>query len=268
MKQMIPLTAAVLLSLCLSTQALAYNFGIDITISDANHAAGTSWYGDHEDQEVEPGMLANQHWDLEGFFLDRTNLTLIGGYDFLNGQDGIFPGDIFLDIDHDAVFGDIHGAQNGNRTVKNSFGYDYALDLDFEDLTFVAYAIDDTAMVETAFYKQNQGSSPWRYVSGGTLVTPEPIGIVYRSGLADGDTGLLGGFHNAVTLDLSFLNDLHHGTHFISHFTMGCGNDNLMGEGALPAPEPATILLIGCGLLGFASIVRRKVPRKQPVPKE
>ncbi len=72
--------------------------------------------------------------------------------------------------------------------------------------------------------------------------------------------GLTGDSHNAVSVDLGFLD---HGTTFTSHFTMGCGNDNLMGEATL-APEPATMALFGIGLIGLAGIGRKKLGKVKP----
>ena len=90
-----------MLFLCAGS-ALATN----ITILDGNANSETGWYGKGEDQEVEPGMVANQNWDMEGFFLDGLTLTIVGGFDFINGvvgnQDsGVdrkwTSGDIFID---------------------------------------------------------------------------------------------------------------------------------------------------------------------------
>lgn len=102
-------------------------------------------------------------------------------------------------------------------------------------------------MVSTTYYGINYGSGPWRYVPDGDLnLISSGHSIIYQTGISDGDVGLLGGTHNAVTVDLGFLGS---NVTFISHFTMECGNDNLMGRGVIP--EPGTLLLLGSGMLGL-----------------
>ena len=93
--------------------ATELGFGVNITIFDK--LSGGSYFGagpsgrGGEDQEVEPGSLAAQKWDLEGFNLTGTKLTLTGGYNFRTGvSDGIRnyrPGDIFIDVNGDAKWG-------------------------------------------------------------------------------------------------------------------------------------------------------------------
>jgi len=80
-------------------------------------------------------------------------------------------------------------------------------------------------------------------------------GFTYYTGLNDSEVGgLQGGTHNAVVIDLYDIVALGANLdNFTAHFTMGCGNDNLMGNGSVPAPvpEPATLLLTGIGLAGI-----------------
>jgi len=45
------------------------------------------------------------------------------------------------------------------------------------------------------------------------------------------------------------------------HWTMACGNDVVEGGGT-PVPEPATMLLLGSGLLGLAGLGRKKFFKK------
>ena len=95
--------------LILSGNVLAYtlDLGTQITIDDKNEASGL-WYTtpaapNVDDQEVEPGMVRNQVWDLEGFFLKGSELSLSGGYNFEDGEAGFMSGDIFIDVDGDAI---------------------------------------------------------------------------------------------------------------------------------------------------------------------
>lgn len=230
-------------------------YASNITISDQNYSSA-DWHINQEDQEVEPGMAHGQVWDLEGFFLDGTKLSMIGGYDFRGGQSGMMSGDIFIDVTGDAVYGDIHGVSNGNRSALNSYGYDYVIDLDWLTLTYDVFSIDGTANITTSYYKQNQGSNPWRYESGGDLIS-EDVGFLYLAGVTGFDAILAGAWHNQLIVDIGFLRG-HGYESFTSHYTMQCGNDNLMGSAPIPNPEPGTMLLLGSGLLGIAGIVRKK----------
>jgi hypothetical protein len=261
MKQVFSFSAVIFLAALLPLNAIATSFGTNITISDKNSTLSAGWYGEQEDNEVEPGMEAGQKWDLEGFFLDDKTLTMVGGFDFKNGNPGynsFTSGDIFIDIDGNAEYGKIAGSGNSeNLTMQKSYGYDYVLDLDFATSTYGVFQITDDTWVKTAYYNQNEGSSPWLYMSGGTWIKN---GLFeYRAGVPDEKGSFVGGTHYTVTVSLDFLTE---GTDFISHFTMGCGNDNLMGEGKiLPNPEPATLLLMGCGLIGLAGIGRKKLSK-------
>lgn len=262
MRNLLKITVAVILAAVLAAGSASAD---NITISDlvSNTA---SWHGNYEDNETEPGTVTAQKWDLEAFLLEDAILSMIGGYDFKNGVEGVMSGDIFIDINGDAKYGPTNdNTGTGNTTiVNNTFGYDYVFDMDFQTNTYNIYKLVEGISTTSIYYSINQESNPWKYVSGGELVTSG--GFSYTTGLTDAQTGFSGGTHNVVSgLDLSFLEG---DAEFIAHFTMACGNDNLMGKGTTPekkdpsgtTPEPATMLLLGSGLVGIAGL-RRKIKR-------
>lgn len=254
---------AAVMALLVAGGAQALSLGQNITIFDGM-GSGTGWYGTQEDQEVEPGNQTGQQWDLEGFFLRNTTLTLVSGFDLENGAWGngrLFrSGDLFLDIDGDAQYGPANTGTLGDdkypAIVQNTFGYDYVLTYRdasdaFGNPMFDVYALDADSTTVRVWYTQNDESNPWRYNDGGTLVYSGSFN--YFSGLSDADVGgLLGGNHYAAQVDLMFLfTEFGHRT-FTSHFTIECGNDNLMGRGTMIVPEPASFALLGLGLAAMA----------------
>ncbi len=244
-KLIVAITTLILIS-------LSSAFANDITIFD-NRTSGTAtntWYNrgsdPGEDDEVEPGMIANQYWDLEAFFLDGNMLSMVGGFNFKYGYTGLYSGDIFLDTTGDANYGDA-GASTQN-------GYDYVVTLNRTNGTlsgtYNVYSLSSLSGSLLDVYSYNQyESSPWRYVPGTNSISLAS-GILTFSQSVDGQ----GTHYKLDGIDLSFLPA---GTDFISHFTIECGNDNLMGQGTT-VPEPGTLILLGSGLVAAATL-RRKI---------
>lgn len=245
----------IILLLCsMTTQALAS----EITIWD-NQASGSGWYNrTTEDQEVEPTASTASGWDLEAMYYDNGILSITGEWNFLGVKNGIRSGDIFISTSGSAIYGDSIVSPPASQIFTNNFGYNYVFDVNWGSYadnlggSYTLWQIDETSRLRRTqdFYKGNPAS----YVAGGANDV-----LVYTGTFSFSETednGFQGDTHYTVSgFDLTRIPGFD-GT-FLAHFTQECGNDVIVGQ----VPEPATMLLLGVGLLGIGAI-GRKLPLK------
>jgi hypothetical protein len=259
-------------------------FASDITVFDGrSNSVYGSWYSGSSDTRVVGGVAvredneveyrtdiygnvtaiceADQRWDLEKFTLNGSNLGMVGGYDFKDGQKSLtdpsdqhsyMGGDIFIAVDDAPVMG-TSTYDPLHPTTKNNYGFDYAIQLTFNTETTGSYkviSLNSNSMVSIC--ADIGTSNPWKYASGGGDIATKDIDFTMSS-YTDAQ-----GLHYVLDgIDLSFITG---GPTIYTHYTMECGNDNLAGKATLPVPEPGSLMLFGTGLLGLIglSIGRRK----------
>jgi hypothetical protein len=190
-----------------------------------------------EDNTVSPNCVQGQICDLEGFYLSGNKLTVVGGFDFKNGQQDpyrplhYYSGDVFLgrSVLYGASAPHLSGI-DGYRTLSNNYGYEYVLRMDFNNNTFNVYALTSNTLLDSVYFRQNVGAGPLTVNSVSGLTNVASGTLIYTPGLADSTIDgytVWGTNHNhySVELDFNNLNFLLPGTDYFLH-TYGCGNDD------------------------------------------
>ena len=195
-----------------------------VTEDNADESSNTNTY-------VGPGYThTGNTYDAEALYFDNDDLfgyiVIITGVGPDISDQQYMPGDIALDL---------------------GGGYNYGIDIDTKRLC----GVSAWNGVSISSYSS---SNPW------AIQTGAPIGntnLVYSPTAINGHYVIEASF---LLADLGLTPSDILGI----HWTMGCGNDVLNLEADVnPVPEPATMLLLGAGLIGLAGLGRKKLRKIQ-----
>jgi len=188
---------------------------------------------------VNPGW-GGQAFDVEylGLYItsDKVYFGLQTGFNVAaDNVSGYRPGDFALDV-------------NGDGT------YDYAIDFSISGTTSgtpASFSLYKVTNWEDSVYFPI--ANPFEMKDGEKVDDFTGVfGSGYYANNSDGGLSyVLEGSFNLSLLGAYTGNDIG------IHWTMQCGNDYL-NQTSAPVPEPATMLLFGCGLIGLAAVGRKK----------
>ncbi len=229
-----------LLIICFTSMAAGSAMASSIVIDGDYNAVEWSGSEANGDGTLAPGG-GGQAFDVEYLGMKLTGDTLYfglqTGFDLVNGAQGFRPGDIALDTNNDGT-------------------YDYAIDFSINGSDQVTFSLYENPEWVTGPYPQHGIASPFETTGGDLLAS---FGGGFGSHYYDLDRNVDGGISYVLegALDLSLLS--YAGGPVGIHWAMGCENDylNYTADQA-PVSEPATMFLMGSGLLGLAALGRRR----------
>jgi hypothetical protein len=240
-----------------ATPTTVYDSGSSINYVGADNHGYGDVIGNTNDFEISKAVVEingnTLRVDIYTNFAGKADLGLFSGY--TKDGKGIGYGDLFLSSTW-APYGSPSYLEDYNVN-GTTWSYGFALDNRWWDGTGTTYGFG-------ALYS----------ITNTDILLSDDLmsGATYRNGqeVAVDITGLTSVATGSWSIDetnnfISFLVDIS-GTGLIMgdeiafHWGMTCANDVI--EGSVPVPEPATMLLLGSGLIGLAGLGRKKFKKK------